>query len=128
MADEEVKVEILDEDEKNVRFNKVHVKKTVIRSAKIEFLVFWLSLIAFILMGTLGGWWSWCWIAFFLGAVLTSLIDAVINKRVARFNYPFLVFLGMVTPQIWHPTWLVFLGIPVFYTIAGMIDRATHKF
>ena len=31
------------------------------------------------------------------------------------------------TTGIWHPTWIIFLGIPVFYIIAGAIDKAVHK-
>ena len=128
---EDKKVEILDEEETEIRFKKSRRKRANI-TASLGALFFFIALIIYILMGSIWGYWDWGWIVFLLGVVLASLIDAIYTKRVSHFNYPFLalsiyIYLGMVTPKIWHPTWILFLGIPVFYIISGMIDKMLHK-
>ncbi len=123
---EVVEGEILDVDE---IIDKAMANKNV--KVKVAFswggVVFFLCLIAFFILGFVWGFWRWCWLMFLVSIVIDSLIDAIIHKRFSRFAYPIFVttiylFLGLATPQIWHPTWLVFITIPLYYTITGYID------
>ena len=76
--------------------------------------------------------WGAGWVVFLLPIVLGSIFAAIRQKKVGVFNFPVLVtfaFLavGMLTtyygPQpLWHPMWVVFLLIPVFYSVAHAID------
>lgn len=125
---EEIKTEILTKEETEVKFNNPK-RKTIF---KCDGLLFLLALIAFLLLGTIGGYWSWGWLTFFVGWIIASIFEVINSRRISYFNFPILaltiyLFLGLVTPGIWHPTWIIFIGIPVFYIIAGAIDRATHK-
>lgn len=125
---EEIKTEILTEEETEVRFKKPK-RRTII---KCDGLIFLIALITFLLLGTIGGYWKWCWLTFLFGFVIGSIFEVINFRRIAAFNYPILaltiyLFLGLATPGIWHPTWIIFITIPVFYIIAGTIDTKIHK-
>lgn len=100
---------------------------------------FVLAAIAYILMGffwkTADGsnvGWGAGWVVFLLPIVFGSIFAAIRKKKVGAFNFPVLVtfaFLavGMFTTYygqqpLWHPMWVVFLLIPVFYSVAHAID------
>ena len=122
---DEIKTEILTEEEKNQKFNK---KVQVKHYFEVGGIIFFLTLIAFILLGTIGGYWKWCWTLFFFSGALTSLFDVVRYKRLARFNYVFFAIglyclLGLTGPEIWHPTWIMLACIPVYYMFAGCVDK-----
>ena len=93
-----------------------------------------LASIAYLILGfTLksGNGWVCAWPLFILIPVVASVVVCVSYKRVAAFCYPALIaaiycFLG-VTYGFWHPHWILFLTIPIFYLVAGFIDRATRS-
>ena len=63
--------------------------------------------------------------------VISTLINAVRRRNPNFFAYPVLalvVFLyaGLVH-RIWHPSWVVFLTIPLYYSIAGYFVRNGTK-
>ena len=92
--------------------------------------LFLVATIAYLLVGFLvEDQWGKLWVVFLLPPVLTSVISCVKNRRVSHFLYPLLatiVFLTLgVYADLWHPAWIAFLTIPVFYMIADPIDRAT---
>ncbi|HOH68326.1 MAG TPA: hypothetical protein PLX93_03265, partial [Bacilli bacterium] len=38
---------------------------------------------------------------------------------------PVYLFLGMGF-NLWHPYWIIFLAIPIFYSVFGPIDKLLH--
>ena len=71
----------------------------------------------------LKGW----WVNYFLAIVISSLGGAIGGKKWTNFAFPILalyvfLFIGMYF-DIWSPTWIVFILIPVYYGIAGPIDN-----
>ena len=77
-----------------------------------------------------GNGWVLAWPLFILIPVAGSVVVCVSYKRVAAFCYPALIaaiycFIGMAYGW-WHPHWILFLSIPVFYIVAGLIDHATR--
>lgn len=71
--------------------------------------------------------WGIGWTAILLIPVFTSVFECARKHRVSRFAYPVLIaaaycFLGILL-GLWHPLWVMFLTIPVFYGIATPIDR-----
>lgn len=103
---------------------------------------FLLALIAFLLMGffwkgptgNLG--WAVGWTAFLLPIIIVSLLTAFEKGRVAIFSYPiFIVFVycgmgiigGAYGLNLWHPYWFLFITIPIFYMVAGALDRKDRE-
>lgn len=97
-----------------------------------------LTIIAYFILGSFKYSWSnitngyaiW-WVLFIFIPVIPSFVDAIINRRLGRFNIPCLItsafcFLG-ITFTWWHPGWLLFLLIPIYYTIVKPIDRVLAK-
>ena len=88
--------------------------------------------IFYLTIGFLTEWgWRTCWTVFLLIPVIPSIFSAFRKKRFCDFLYPvFVTFafltIGMVF-DLWHPTWILFITIPVYYTIFGTIDRSLHK-
>ena len=84
-------------------------------------------IIIFICIGTLAGNWMY-WTLIFLPEVITSLYRAIRERRFVSFNYVFLAlfvyfFVNLTLGyNLWHPLWLVFLGIPLYYTLAATLD------
>lgn len=85
------------------------------------------TVITYILMGSLLDLWHPGWIVFLFIPILITLIESIILKKVCAFAYPVLVtavflFIGFVF-EWWHPGWVVFLTIPVYYIIGGNVDK-----
>ncbi len=91
-----------------------------------------LAVIAFLLMGFL--WtenamgWRVGWIVFLLVPIGSSLSSAIKKKKFTSFDFPILVaaiylILGLGW-GLWHPEWIIFLAIPVYYAIFAPIDKA----
>ena len=103
--------------------------------------------IAFFILGFLlphGIGWSCYWVVFLLIPILISLIEAILKRRMTKFAYPVVVvfvycLLGMRFNDFtytlfnveftgfWHPMWILFLTIPIYYIIATPIDNYVHK-
>ena len=68
------------------------------------------------------------WIVYFGIIIIPSIVKAIKNRRFCQFNYAVLVtcaFLGIgLYLELWHPGWILFLSIPVFYSVFGPIDKA----
>ena len=95
-----------------------------------------LSLIAYILLGTLQNMWFNGWVVFFVPEIICSLIRTIHKKNAHEFNAPFLAtfaffFVCMVVPglqaNLWHPMWVVFLTIPLYYITVSAIHKAIGK-
>ncbi|MFA5481318.1 MAG: helix-turn-helix transcriptional regulator [Bacilli bacterium] len=85
---------------------------------------------AFLLLGFLlpdGKGWTVGWILFLFIPIILSLMSAIYHRMFTKFAMPVLVvaaymFVGMQY-GLWHPFWLLFLLIPVYYTVFGPIDK-----
>jgi transcriptional regulator with XRE-family HTH domain len=90
-----------------------------------------LTIIAYLVMGFTipdGYGWTRGWLVFFLIPILLTLVTAVRKRKPSYFAYPVLVagiylFVGMVY-GFWHPHWIIFLTIPIYYIISGAIEHA----
>ncbi len=56
--------------------------------------------------------------------------EKTVKSRAASFPFPVLVtliyFFIAFTTHLWHPTWLIFLTIPIYYTVVAWIDAARN--
>lgn len=71
--------------------------------------------------------WAIYWTLFILIPVPGEIISCFLEARVSRFPIAFVatftyLFFGMYM-GLWHPYWVEFLAIPIFYMIAAPIDR-----
>ena len=105
----------------------------------VEGILFLLSAIAFILLGTLLNLWASAWIVFFLPEIICSIARCIRKKNGNMFNMAFLccfvfffvcMFLPALIqgmPQLWHPMWVVFILIPVYHSSISAIDKALGR-
>ena len=72
--------------------------------------------------------WSRLWVVYFGIVIIPSIVKAIKNRRFCQFNYAVLVTCAFMVLgfycDLWHPGWIVFLSIPVFYSVFGPIDNA----
>ena len=74
--------------------------------------------------------WTCAWTLFLLIPVVSSIVGFVFYRRLAGLAYPpFIVAIyctvGMIL-GIWHPTWVMFITIPIYYIVAEKVDRVTR--
>ena len=98
-----------------------------------------LSVVAYVLLGFLFNLWLSAWIVFLVPEIVCSIARAIARKNAHQFNMPFMsafayFFFCLFMPQImsgfpalWHPLWVIFLAIPIYYTTIGMIHKAIGK-
>ena len=74
------------------------------------------------------GQWQKLWVIFLVPIVLSSIISCIKKRRFSPFAFPVLVALVYLTIgvylNIWHPTWVMFIAVPLFYTLAGPLDKS----
>ncbi|HBN00966.1 MAG TPA: hypothetical protein DD384_07145 [Firmicutes bacterium] len=75
--------------------------------------------------------WALLWPLFLFPPVVSSLVGAIINKSPNRFRFPLLLagiycFIGMDL-GLWHPTWVLFLAIPIYYGCFCLILKKRSK-
>ncbi len=74
--------------------------------------------------------WRVGWLSVFLIPIALSVVRALRFRRFTAFDWPVLavgayLLLGLGW-GLWHPYWVIFFSIPVFYIAFGPIDRAIH--
>jgi len=116
--DEDDEDDIDDEDDKNIP------KWEIIISSCIALV----CLLVFLILGFSFEWgWRVGWVSFLLIPVIPSIFSSFRKKRFTEFLYPvFVTFIFLLVGMafgIWHPTWIVFVTIPLFYSIFGPIDK-----
>ena len=96
----------------------------------ISSIVTLLVVIAYLLLGSLLDLWAKAWVLFLLVVVIPSFFEAILKRRMNRFNYPvFLAFIYLLlniwvlSTPLWHPLWVMFITIPIFYTIGGLFKH-----
>jgi len=63
--------------------------------------------------------WAAGWIVFILAPIIPSIVDAILSKRASKVNFLFMglsayLFIGMMTPNGWHPWWcLILIGLAI---------------
>ena len=114
-----------DEDKDDERNHPIFTTISVIVSCALTIGV----VVAYVLLGTLLGLWGQAWVLFLLIPIIPSLMGAIFYKRMHAFAYPILVAFVYLTLGVWypggywHPWWLLFLTIPVYYVIADAIKK-----
>lgn len=71
--------------------------------------------------------WDVYWVLYLLPFIISSGFESFLYKNPCKFNIIFLLtfvylLIGMLM-NIWHPTWIIFLGIPLFYSFIGLIKK-----
>lgn len=89
------------------------------------------SVVLYVILGAVFNLWHPAWLIFLLIIPVDSVIEAISKRKVALFNYPVFItclylFLGFQF-DLWHPLWILFVTIPLFYVIAGLIDKGKTK-
>lgn len=105
----------------------------------IEGVLMLLAVVAFLLLGLLVNLWGSAWIVFFVPEICCSIARAIYKGDARKVNIPFasafaFFFVCMFLhdtvgiPQYWNPMWVVFLAVPIYYSIVGTIHKALGKY
>jgi len=132
ISNDTVSADVIDiEDKENSKANQTKSKRTAMD--------IWVNLpypilitVIYLLWGFLtDDGWAIGWTLFVTIPVYSSIIECIRVKRITPFCYPvfvtfiFLLF-GMLY-SVWHPLWVIYLTIPIFYSVAPAIDKAKKK-
>ena len=109
----------------------------------IEGVLFLLVITAYLLLGILLNMWQSAWCLVFVPEIICSTARAIRKKNAQQFNVTFLAcfaffFVCMVLPDpalgilpedtlLWNPMWVVFLLIPIYHSIVGVIHKIMGK-
>ena len=119
--DVELHVDCCDDDDEQSPLMRILVSTTFLS-----------SIIAMFLIGALvKGGWSWSWTLILFAASLVSLFKAIAKKNPAVFAFPVLIaglycLFGILFGW-WHPGWVMFLLIPIFYSIVGPLKKIKRE-
>ena len=89
-------------------------------------------LVIYLVLGfTVAGFWAYGWPGFILPPAIGSIFTAIGRKKFTEFLLPVVCAylycqLGM-SIDFWHPGWVIFFAIPVFYMVFGPIDTYFEK-
>ncbi len=131
-------ISVKNEDGKEKKYDVAALKRKSIKEKRVNTFVCSLVALFVVIAYLVNGFcqsnnekaWAAGWPLFFVIPVVASIVSFIFYKRIALLNYPCVVvgiycFVGMFY-GIWHPTWVMFITIPVFYIIAEKIDRVTR--
>ena len=106
----------------------------------VEGFLFLAAATAYIVLGSVLNWWDTAWIVVFIPEIICSFVRCFLNKNANRFNMPFLAcfaffFVSMFLPrstnildiELWHPMWVVFLAIPLYYSLVEVFNKIAGK-
>ena len=132
ISNDTVSADVIDiEDKDNSETNRAKSKRTAMD--------IWLNLpypivitVIYLLWGFLtDDGWSIGWTLFVTIPVYSSIIECIKVKRITPFCYPiFVTFIFLLFGMlygVWHPLWVIYLTIPIFYSIAPAIDKVIKK-
>ncbi len=132
-------INVKDEDGES-RHVKVQIMKD--RKQRINAFVSLLTtigvVITYILLGSLAGLWGQAWTLFLLLPVVPTLAEAIIFRNGNIFAYPIFVAFVYLTlcawvlpaigaPLMWHPLWVMFLTVPVYYGVCNFIKAPKRE-
>ena len=112
-----------------------HMSKYHKLMALISSIVTLIIVIVYLLLGSLLGLWGQAWPLFLLVVVIPSIFEAALQKKPYKFNYAvFVVFVYFLLNSwilyeapLWHPLWVMFITIPVYYAITGFIKHRNDE-
>ena len=88
------------------------------------------TVIAYILLGSILNLWSQAWVLFLLIPVIPGFVNAIMKRNINIFPYPvFITFIFLLLCvwifnfNNWHPLWVVFLSIPVYYAFINIFKK-----
>lgn len=117
-----------DEDDEDNEQSKPSVASYILNSVPFTIV----ATIVYLLLGFfVEGGWRIGWTIFVLIPVYDSVVYCIRQKSFSGFAYPVFVtfvflFFGMLF-GIWHPLWIIYLTVPVYYPIASAIDKAIRN-
>ena len=133
-------------NEVEVKEGHIHLKdengekviKSVSKNQKISILISTITtllvVITYLLLGSLLGLWAKAWVLFLLVAIIPSVCDAIINKKFFQFSYAlFITFIYLLlnvwvlTTPLWHPLWVMFITIPIYWSVASFVKHSKQK-
>lgn len=89
--------------------------------------------IAYVVLGVVLGLWAKAWVLFLLVVIIPSIFDAISTKKPHKFSFAvFVIFtylllnVWILETPLWHPLWVMFLTIPVYYAITKFV-KAMRK-
>ena len=75
--------------------------------------------------------WACGWIVFMLVPVIPSLVSAIVTRRASEFLFPVFVTGLYLTAGMcfgrWHPDWIIFLTVPIYYIVAEAFEGKAKK-
>lgn len=74
------------------------------------------SLLVFLLLGYIWGYWHPGWVVFLAIPIMPFLVGLQ-KFKVTFVALVFIAFIVLGVFGYWHPGWLVFLTIPIYYTL-----------
>lgn len=124
-----IKVDIVSSNDK--REKRYKAAQAITSSVTVFVCTITYLLLGFLLSDTYLGW-GCSWIVFFLIPLVPSFIEALQKGKFTTFAYPVLVtavylLLGMVWGY-WHPWWVLFITIPLYYMLFAPIDKAIRDY
>ncbi|MCI8529911.1 MAG: helix-turn-helix transcriptional regulator [Lachnospiraceae bacterium] len=92
-----------------------------------HFPIYFVAVIAFLILGALYNAWHPGWLLFFLPPIWHSAIVALEKRDARKFAYPvfvtfFYLCIGLFY-GLWHPGWIVFLTIPCYYPVVNYFRK-----
>lgn len=119
----------VDEDEEVENKISTKEKRIIGLITGLSFLL--VSILFFVLGFTVKNGFAVYWVLFLVPIIIENLLETILLKNAEHFAYPVLIaliylFLGMRF-RIWHPTWILFLTIPVYYIVCSIIAKVFSK-
>ena len=122
-----------DKDEKKVKKEKTELQKKAIKMFKFPFPLF--VVLIFLAFGFAANLWHPAWLVFLLIPIYYHLAGAlcVTNKKARLLAMPvpevaLLVYLCFgILANLWSPTWIVFLVIPLYYWLVASFYEGDKK-
>lgn len=107
--------------EEGVNLNNMTIKQRIICATPI------ISLIIFLSMGFIWKMWGWGSLAF----LLIPLMPIFLGEINPEYIFPFVIsgiYIGLgFGLNLWHPAWIIFLTIPVYYILFPVKNKKTIK-
>ena len=122
-----------DKDEKKVKKEKTELQKKAIKMFKFPFPLF--VVLIFLAFGFAANLWHPAWLVFLLIPIYYHLAGAlcVTNKKARLLAMPvpevaLLVYMCFgILANLWSPTWIVFLVIPLYYWLVASFYKGDKK-
>lgn len=98
----------------------------------IDCIAVFLSIVVYLILGFIlkDGFRNY-WPILFLIIIVPSIYDAIRKHKFCDFAYVIVIvmiytFIGMLT-GLWHPYWVLFITVPVYYVIFGFVDKLIKR-